>query len=148
MGHVLGVCSVLPWLLDFACLVGGRRRKKRTVYEERYRLWYIATYPMYSRDCSFHPKAAFWSSINVGYLPTSGDIYRLKLFQFLISKDLHLKIHSKTENLWRRCQDLLALKDEYTARPAKEETINDPTNPKHYWRYRKHVLVFQVWKKS
>ena len=24
-------------------------------------------------------------------------------------------------------------------RPAKEETINDPTNPKHYWRFRIHV---------
>ena len=24
-------------------------------------------------------------------------------------------------------------------RPAKEETINDPTNPKHYWRFRMHV---------
>lgn len=33
-------------------------------------------------------------------------------------------------------QDLLALKEEYTTRPAAEETINDPTNPKHYWRYR------------
>lgn len=33
-------------------------------------------------------------------------------------------------------QDLLALKEEYMTRPAVEETINDPTNPKHYWRYR------------
>lgn len=33
-------------------------------------------------------------------------------------------------------QDLLALKEEYTTRPATEETINDPTNPRHYWRYR------------
>ena len=24
-------------------------------------------------------------------------------------------------------------------RPAKEETINDPTNPKHYWRFRMHA---------
>ncbi|MED6204779.1 4-alpha-glucanotransferase dpe2, variant 2 [Stylosanthes scabra] len=38
-------------------------------------------------------------------------------------------------------QDLLALKEEYTARPAAEETINDPTNPKHYWRYRVHVTL-------
>ena len=35
-------------------------------------------------------------------------------------------------------QDLMALKEEYTTRPAAEETINDPTNPKHYWRYRMH----------
>lgn len=38
-------------------------------------------------------------------------------------------------------QDLLALKEEYTKRPANEETINDPTNPKHYWRYRVHVTM-------
>jgi len=36
---------------------------------------------------------------------------------------------------------LLALKEEYTARPAIEETINDPTNPKHYWRYRKFCVL-------
>nr|CAB3458886.1 unnamed protein product [Digitaria exilis] len=37
--------------------------------------------------------------------------------------------------------DLLALKDKYTTRPAPEETINDPTNPKHYWRFRVHVTL-------
>ena len=37
-------------------------------------------------------------------------------------------------------QDLLALDAEYAKRPALEETINDPTNPKHYWRFRLHVL--------
>ena len=26
-------------------------------------------------------------------------------------------------------------------RPAPEETINDPTNPKHYWRFRMHVAL-------
>ena len=36
-------------------------------------------------------------------------------------------------------QDLLALDSEYAKRPALEETINDPTNPKHYWRFRLHV---------
>lgn len=38
-------------------------------------------------------------------------------------------------------QDLLALKEEYATRVAAEETINDPTNPKHYWRYRVHVTM-------
>lgn len=38
-------------------------------------------------------------------------------------------------------QDLMALKAEYSARPSKEETINDPTNPKHYWRFRLHVTI-------
>lgn len=30
-------------------------------------------------------------------------------------------------------QDLLALSAKYATRPAAEETINDPTNPHHYW---------------
>ncbi len=35
----------------------------------------------------------------------------------------------------------MGLSAEYIQRPAAEETINDPTNPKHYWRYRMHVTV-------
>ena len=35
-------------------------------------------------------------------------------------------------------QDLLALSDKYNGRPVAEETINDPTVRKHYWRYRCH----------
>jgi len=39
-------------------------------------------------------------------------------------------------------QDLLALAEEYSAtRPAEEETINDPTNNRHYWRFRLHVRL-------
>ncbi len=38
-------------------------------------------------------------------------------------------------------QDVMGLSAEYIQRPAAEETINDPTNPKHYWRYRMHVTV-------
>ena len=38
-------------------------------------------------------------------------------------------------------QDLLALSDKYSSRPATEETINDPTVRKHYWRYRCHVTL-------
>jgi hypothetical protein len=29
----------------------------------------------------------------------------------------------------------------YSQRPAKEETINDPTVSKHYWRYRYRTKV-------
>jgi 4-alpha-glucanotransferase len=36
-------------------------------------------------------------------------------------------------------QDLLALKEDYTKRSAREEIINDPTNPRHYWRFRLHI---------
>lgn len=39
-------------------------------------------------------------------------------------------------------QDLLAVKEEYATRPAAEETINDPTNPKHYWHYRMFSVPF------
>ena len=35
----------------------------------------------------------------------------------------------------------LALAEEYAQRPAREETINDPTNPKHYWRFRLHARL-------
>lgn len=54
-----------------------------------------------------------------------------------------IKQHFEAPSMWAifPLQDLLALKEEYTTRPAKEETINDPTNPKHYWRYRKHVTL-------
>uniref|UniRef100_A0A0A9E522 4-alpha-glucanotransferase n=1 Tax=Arundo donax TaxID=35708 RepID=A0A0A9E522_ARUDO len=49
--------------------------------------------------------------------------------------------HFDAPSMWAICplQDLLALKD--TTRPAPEETINDPTNPKHYWRFRVHVTL-------
>ncbi|KAG1371187.1 4-alpha-glucanotransferase DPE2 [Cocos nucifera] len=51
--------------------------------------------------------------------------------------------HCQAPSMWAifPLQDLLALKEEYTTRPAVEETINDPTNPKHYWRYRVHVTL-------
>lgn len=54
-----------------------------------------------------------------------------------------LRQHVEAPSMWAifPLQDLLALKEEYTTRPAAEETINDPTNPKHYWRYRVHVSL-------
>ncbi|XP_074306803.1 4-alpha-glucanotransferase DPE2 [Silene latifolia] len=54
-----------------------------------------------------------------------------------------LRQHFEAPSMWAifPLQDLLALKEDYTDRPAKEETINDPTNPKHYWRYRAHVTL-------
>ena len=39
-------------------------------------------------------------------------------------------------------QDLMATSAVLSSsRPAEEETINDPTNGEHYWRYRMHVNV-------
>ncbi|XP_010251909.1 PREDICTED: 4-alpha-glucanotransferase DPE2 isoform X2 [Nelumbo nucifera] len=54
-----------------------------------------------------------------------------------------LQQHVEAPSMWAifPFQDLLTLKEEYTTRPAREETINDPTNPKHYWRYRIHVTL-------
>ncbi|KAJ9547973.1 hypothetical protein OSB04_020516, partial [Centaurea solstitialis] len=54
-----------------------------------------------------------------------------------------LRQHVEAPSMWAifPLQDLLALKEEYTTRPATEETINDPTNPKHYWRFRVHVTM-------
>ncbi|VFQ91109.1 unnamed protein product [Cuscuta campestris] len=54
-----------------------------------------------------------------------------------------LQQHVESPSMWSifPLQDLLALKEEYTTRPAFQETINDPTNPRHYWRYRVHVTM-------
>ncbi|KAG9454794.1 hypothetical protein H6P81_007698 [Aristolochia fimbriata] len=54
-----------------------------------------------------------------------------------------LRQHFDAPSMWAifPVQDLLALKEDYTTRPAAEETINDPTNPKHYWRFRLHVTL-------
>ncbi|KAK8919301.1 4-alpha-glucanotransferase DPE2 [Platanthera zijinensis] len=54
-----------------------------------------------------------------------------------------LQQHFLAPSMWAifPLQDVLALKEEYTDRPANEETINDPTNPKHYWRFRMHVTL-------
>ena len=38
-------------------------------------------------------------------------------------------------------QDVLALSKNFQLRPPDEETINVPSNPEHYWRYRMHVTV-------
>ncbi|KAL8172220.1 hypothetical protein V2J09_024024 [Rumex salicifolius] len=54
-----------------------------------------------------------------------------------------IRKHLESPSMWAifPLQDLLALKEDYSKRPANEETINDPTNPKHYWRYRSHVTM-------
>ncbi|XP_024395916.1 4-alpha-glucanotransferase DPE2 [Physcomitrium patens] len=54
---------------------------------------------------------------------------------------LILQQHLESPSMWAifPLQDLMALKDEYAKRPANEETINDPTNPRHYWRFRVHI---------
>jgi 4-alpha-glucanotransferase len=42
-------------------------------------------------------------------------------------------------------QDLLALDEHYCqAVPPESETINDPTVPRHYWRYRMALSLEQL----
>jgi 4-alpha-glucanotransferase len=50
-----------------------------------------------------------------------------------------LQQHLESPSVWAifPVQDVLALKDLYAQRPAKEETINNPCNPRHYWRFSK-----------
>lgn len=38
-------------------------------------------------------------------------------------------------------QDIHALSPDFATRPPEEEQINDPTNPRHYWRYRLHYRL-------
>mmetsp|Transcript_2035 Transcript_2035/g.6011 ORF Transcript_2035/g.6011 Transcript_2035/m.6011 type:complete len:951 (+) Transcript_2035:491-3343(+) len=54
--------------------------------------------------------------------------------------------HMESSSCWAvfPIQDILAMSPRYMTRPALEETINDPTNPKHYWRYRMHVNLEDV----
>lgn len=51
--------------------------------------------------------------------------------------------HLESPAMWAifPLQDIMALSPLYTSRTAKEETINDPTNNRHYWKYRMHVRV-------
>jgi len=55
---------------------------------------------------------------------------------------LILQQHLESPSMWAifPIQDLLALKEDYADRPANEETINDPTNPRHYWRFSESLL--------
>ncbi|KAK9824488.1 hypothetical protein WJX72_010729 [[Myrmecia] bisecta] len=54
--------------------------------------------------------------------------------------------HLESPAMWAifPLQDLLALSPKFNTRPAHEETINNPTVRKHYWRYRMHVNVEQL----
>ncbi|KAJ9519153.1 hypothetical protein QJQ45_007717 [Haematococcus lacustris] len=40
--------------------------------------------------------------------------------------------------------DIMALCAKYYDRAAQEEVINDPTNPRHYWRFRLHVSLEEL----
>lgn len=50
-----------------------------------------------------------------------------------------LQQHLESPSAWAifPVQDILALKQLYAQRPANEEIINNPCNPRHYWRFSK-----------
>ena len=54
--------------------------------------------------------------------------------------------HLDAPSMWAvfPLQDLLALSPAFGSRPAAEETINDPTNSRHYWRFRVHVSLEDI----
>ena len=56
---------------------------------------------------------------------------------------LVVRQHLESTSMWAifPLQDLLPLSRAVPPRPAREETINNPSNPKHYWRYRMHVRL-------
>ncbi|GBG70561.1 hypothetical protein CBR_g6687 [Chara braunii] len=51
--------------------------------------------------------------------------------------------HLDSPSIWAvfPIQDLMALREEYARRPAQEETVNNPRNNRHYWKYRVHVTM-------
>ncbi|KAK9799848.1 hypothetical protein WJX73_009580 [Symbiochloris irregularis] len=59
---------------------------------------------------------------------------------------LVVRQHLEANSMWAifPLQDLMPLSSKVPARPAKEETINNPSNPKHYWRYRIHLPLEEL----
>jgi len=45
-------------------------------------------------------------------------------------------------------QDLLGMSEELRRENPHEERINNPANPKHYWRYRMHISLEQLLKET
>jgi 4-alpha-glucanotransferase len=43
-------------------------------------------------------------------------------------------------------QDLLAMNEELRTDSPKEERINIPENPKHYWKYRMNITIEDLMK--
>ncbi len=51
--------------------------------------------------------------------------------------------HFYSPAMWSifQIQDLLGMSDELRRHDPREERINDPSDPKHYWRYRMHLFL-------
>ncbi|GHU86591.1 4-alpha-glucanotransferase [Bacteroidia bacterium] len=60
------------------------------------------------------------------------------------------KQHLYSPSMWAifPLQDLLAMDDNLKGKNPFEERINDPSNPKHYWRYRLHLNIEDLLKEK
>lgn len=54
-----------------------------------------------------------------------------------------IKQHLNSPAMWSifQLQDLLGMSDRLRRVDPREERINDPANPRHYWQYRMHLLL-------
>ena len=61
-----------------------------------------------------------------------------------------LKQHLYSPCMWAvfPIQDLLATNPELRRKNPDDEKINEPSNPKHYWRYRFHIPIEQLLKED
>eukprot|EP01113_Clastostelium_recurvatum_P016629 TRINITY_DN1956_c0_g1_i2.p1 TRINITY_DN1956_c0_g1~~TRINITY_DN1956_c0_g1_i2.p1 ORF type:complete len:914 (-),score=288.35 TRINITY_DN1956_c0_g1_i2:76-2817(-) len=57
---------------------------------------------------------------------------------------LHQHFHSPSMWAIFPIQDFMGLSPELSQRDPKEEKINEPANPLHYWRYRMHVGIEEI----
>ncbi len=58
--------------------------------------------------------------------------------------------HLYSPAMWSifQLQDLLGMNDELRREDPQVERINEPANPKHYWRYRMHISLEQLLKEK
>jgi 4-alpha-glucanotransferase len=51
--------------------------------------------------------------------------------------------HLQSPAMWSifQLQDLLGISDTLRRSDPREERINDPANPQHYWQYRMHISL-------
>lgn len=68
----LGMCSIVPRLLNSPCLVGRRWRAKAQFFQGDAGLRHAPTRQVYSTDRTLHFAAARWIPIHVGDFPASG----------------------------------------------------------------------------
>lgn len=68
----LGMCSVMPRLLDSPCLVGGRRRAEAPILQGGGGFGHAPARQVHTGDCAVRSAPARRVSFDVGDLPTPG----------------------------------------------------------------------------